>query len=153
MICGHVCLSQLFRFDQVPLSCVPAITSQPSAGLMATPMNCSVLLSFLSTWSSTVGTRDSSRLHATRFGASSGPPPLRCGSSHCDETSAKSPLVRIIPPSEPSKIWVALFGLIAIACWSGWIPFGAFTQEVNPYGPNAHHGGWLIVASYDRSVN
>ena len=61
--------------------------------------------------------------------------------------------MRIIPPSEPSKIWVGLAGLIAISCWSGWIPFGAFTQPLSKYGSYAHHDGWLIVASYDRSVN
>src|SRR6476660_8356002 len=82
-----------------------------------------------------------------------GPPPLRWASSHCEETSAKSPLVRIIPPSEPSKICVGFPGLIPITCWSGWIPFGALTHPLSKYGLNAHHDGWLIVASYDRSVN
>src|SRR5256714_677114 len=153
MICGQVCLSQLWRFAHVPLSCVPAITSQPWAGWIDTPMNCSVLLSFLSMWSSTVGTRDRSRSHVISPFAERGPPPLRCGSLHCDETSAKSPLVRITPPSEPSKIWVALPGLMTMACWSGWMPFGAFTHPWSKYGAYAHHDGWLIVASYDRSVN
>src|SRR5438874_12758604 len=128
MIWGHVGLSQSFRFDQVPLSWVPAITSHPLAGLIDTPTNCSVLLSFLSMWLSTVGTRDRSRSHVICPFAERGPPPLRCGSLHWDETSAKSPLVRITPPSEPSKIWVGLPGLITIACWSGWMPFGAFTH-------------------------
>ena len=38
----------------------------------------------------------------------------RCAptSSHCDEMSANVPLVRITPPSDPSKIWVGLPGLI-----------------------------------------
>ena len=59
---------------------------------------------------------------------------MRNGESHCDEMSANAPLVRIIPPSEPSKIWVGLPGLTAITCWSGWIPFGAFTQPLSKYG-------------------
>ncbi len=57
------CRSRLL-FDHVPLSCVPPMTSQELDGLIATLMNCSVLLSFLSMWSSAVGTRDSSRLQA-----------------------------------------------------------------------------------------
>src|SRR4051812_29364384 len=142
------------RFDHVPLSCVPPISSQSLSGRIATFWNWSVLLSFRSTWSSTVGTRDSSRLHVTSAGpAGSGPPPLRNCESHCADTSANWPLVRIIPPSEPSKIWVGLPGLIAITCSSGWIPFGAFSQVVTPYGPYAHQFGWLTVASYVRSVN
>src|SRR4051794_16962286 len=66
---------------------------------------------------------------------------------------ANWPLVRITPPSEPSKIWVGLFGLTAITCSSGWIPFGAFSQPLSKYGAYAHQLGWLIVASYVRSVN
>ena len=50
----------------MPLSCVPPMTSQSlSDGLIATLMNWSVLDSFLSMCSSSVGTRDSSRLQAT----------------------------------------------------------------------------------------
>ena len=56
---------QLFVFDHVPLSCVPPMTSHESHGLIATLMNCSVLLSLRSMWSSAAGTRDSSRLQAT----------------------------------------------------------------------------------------
>ena len=52
-------------FDHVPLSCVPPMTSHVLDGLIATLMNCSVLASFLSMCSISVGTRDSSRLQAT----------------------------------------------------------------------------------------
>ncbi|TME21519.1 MAG: hypothetical protein E6I75_30990 [Chloroflexi bacterium] len=69
------------------------------------------------------------------------------------ETSANAPVVRMTAPSEPSKIWVGLDGLTTIACWSGWMPFGAFTHPLSKYGAYAHQDGWLIVASYDRSVN
>ncbi len=55
---------QPLLFDHVPLSCVPPITSQTLDGLIATLMNWSVLLRFLSMWSSSVGTRERSRLHA-----------------------------------------------------------------------------------------
>ncbi len=55
---------QPLLFDHVPLSCVPPMTSQEFDGLIATLMNCSVLLSVLLTWSSAAGTRDSSRLQA-----------------------------------------------------------------------------------------
>ncbi len=48
----------------MPLSCVPPMTSHDLNGLMATLMNWSVLLSFLSTWLSSVGTRERSRLQA-----------------------------------------------------------------------------------------
>src|SRR5262249_29953145 len=119
MICGHVALSHEFRFDQVPLSCVPPMTSHVLVGLIATLMYWRVLLRFVSTWSSTVGTRDRSRLQLFRLAAPSSGRSLEL---QWDEISAKFPLVRIRPPSEPSKIWVGLDGLIAITCWSGWIP-------------------------------
>ena len=54
--------SQLSTFDQVPLSCVPPITSHEFPGLIATLMNCSELLSFLLMWSSLTGIRDRTRL-------------------------------------------------------------------------------------------
>src|SRR3954469_14296053 len=102
---------QLFVFDHVPLSCVPPITSHESNGLIATLMNCSVLLSLRSMWSSTTGTRDSIRLHAMLSPpVTKAPPPLRPSSSHCDEMLANVPLVLITPPSDPSKIWVGLPG-------------------------------------------
>src|SRR5262249_4690617 len=106
-------------------------------------MNWSVLLRLLSTWSRTVGTRESRRLQVSSAvdGLGSGVPPFRNCELHCDETSANWPLVRIIPPSEPSKIWVGLLGLIAISCWSGWIPFGAFSHPLLKYGAYAHQDG------------
>src|SRR6266540_3011993 len=114
MICWNVFLLHPLLFDQVPLSWVPPITSQESDGLIATLMNCSVLLYFLSRCWSSVGTRDRSRLHASWLPGVR--LPARPRSSHCDEMSANAPLVRITPPSEPSKIWVGLDGLIEIAC-------------------------------------
>src|SRR5919206_2879915 len=150
MICGHVLRAHPFTFDQVPLSCVPPITSHESDGLIETPTNWRVLLSFLSMCVSSVGTFDSSRMQvcwllAVRL-------PARPRSLHCAEMSAKDPLVRITPPSEPSKICVGFEGLIPIACWSGWIPFGARTQSPIPTAnrlghlAKAHHGAtvsWL----------
>src|SRR3954447_12116712 len=150
---------QLFVFDHVPLSCVPPITSHEFAGLIATLMNCRVLLSLRLMWSSTTGTRESSRLQPTLSAPVTGPPvaPSRPASSHCDEMSAKVPLVLMTPPSEPSKIWVGLPGLTTIACWSGWMPFGALRQAgVKPktaaYGAKAHHGAGVSCASVVRSV-
>src|SRR6476646_3966745 len=136
---------QLFVFDHVPLSCVPPITSHESAGLIATLMNCSVELSLRSMWLSSTGTRDSSRLHPTLSGPVTGPPvkPSRPTSSHCDEMLTNVPLVRITPPSEPSKIWVGLPGLMTIACWSGWIPPQACMQPLSRYGAYAHQGAVL----------
>ena len=53
--------------------------------------------------------------------------PRRCGAAVALRRDvANEPLVRMMPPSEPSKIWVGLHGLTAITCWSGWIPLGAF---------------------------
>ena len=73
-------------------------------------------------WSVWTGTRDSSRLQLLMLAApSSGRSPVL----QCDEMSVNVPLVLITPPSEPSMIWVGLPGLTTIACWSGWIPFGA----------------------------
>ena len=52
------------------------------------------------------------------------------GLSQSFEASTNVPLVRIIPPSEPSKIWLGLPGLTTIACWSGWIPPHAWRQPL-----------------------
>src|SRR4029078_4368676 len=134
---------QLFVFDHVPLSCVPPITSHESNGLIATLMNCSVLLSLRSMWLSSTGTRESIRLQATLSPPTTVPAavvPLRPTSSHRDEMLANVPLVLITPPSEPSKIWVGLPGLITIACWSGWMPFGARRQNGRPHGSCSQHG-------------
>src|SRR3954470_23662801 len=79
--------------------------------------------------------------------------PLRPTSSHCDEMLVNVPLVWITPPSEPSKIWVGLPGLITIACWSGWIPPQAWRQPWGKYGAYAHQLAARSVWSYERSVN
>src|SRR5919201_3705823 len=115
MICGHVLFSQP-RFDHVPLSWVPPMTSHGMDGLSETPQNWSVDARLLSVWSMTSGTRESSRLQLLRVAA---PSSGRSFELQCDEMSANEPLVRMIPPSEPSKIWVGLFGLTTITCWSG----------------------------------
>ena len=98
-------------------------------------MNWIVLLRFLSMWPSSTGTRESNRLHPTLSEPVTGPPvtPSRPTSSHWEEMSAKVPLVRMIPPSEPSKIWVGFSGLMTIACWSGWMLFDALRHAgLNP---------------------
>src|SRR4051795_12258520 len=125
------------------------MTSHGSVGLMATLTNWSVLLSSLLMWSSAVGTRESTRLHVRSLPlvGGSGPPPLRWPSSHWDEMSANCPLVLITPPSLPSKICVGLPGLTMIACWSGWMPFGALRQPLSKYGAYAHHGAGMSRAS------
>src|SRR6478735_2999674 len=120
MICGHVFWSQDgFTFDHVPLSCVPPWTSHDWPGLIATSMNCSEFR-FLLMWVIRFGIRDNSRWHARVLPAES----VR-SVVHWIEVFANAPSVRITPPSEPSKIWAGLFGLMTIVCWSGWIAFGA----------------------------
>ena len=109
-------------FDQVPLSCVPPSTSHGFAGLIATLMNWSVLPRFLSMC---VIRSASARAAAGRRAARRRREAGRSVELHCDEMSANVPSVRITPPSEPSKIWVGFDGLTTIACWSGWIAFGA----------------------------
>src|SRR5436190_8329647 len=147
--------SHPFRFDQVPLSCVPPRTRQELNGSMAALMNWIVLLSFLSMWASSTGTRESNRLQPTLSAPVTGPPvtPSRPTSSHCDEMLANVPLVRMMPPSEPSKICVGLPGFTTIACWSGWMLFEALRQKVSPYGWYAHHGATVSCVSVVRSVN
>src|SRR4051812_49113721 len=144
-----------FRFDQVPLSCVPPRTRHELNGSIAVLMNWIVLLSFLSMCASSTGTRESSRLQPTLSDPVTGPPvkPSRPTSSHCEEMSVNVPLVRITPPSEPSKIWVGFPGFTTIACWSGWMLFEARRQMVRPYGAYAHHGAGVFCASVVRSVN
>src|SRR4051794_40712376 len=101
MTCGHVFVSQP-GFDHVPLSCVPPMTSHGIAGLIATFTNCSVsrfrLMCVI--W---VGIRDSSRRQAGRLAAEGGRVEVQS-----PEVSWNVPSVRIIPPSEPSKICVGL---------------------------------------------
>src|SRR5690349_7718395 len=136
MIWLNVARSQFELFDQVPLSCVPPITSHEFAGLIATLMNCSVELRLRLMWASSNGTLDRSRLQPTLSAPVTGPPvaPSRPTSSHCEEMFANVPLVRITPPSEPSKIWFGFPGLMTIACWSGWMLFEARRQYGMPYG-------------------
>src|SRR5215831_8207218 len=110
MICGHVFVSQP-GFDQVPLSCVPPSTSHGCDGLIATLMNWSVSR-FLFTCVIRFGTCESMRMQFARLAA---PSSGRSFELQRDERSANVPLVRITPPSEPSKIWVGLDGLMTIA--------------------------------------
>src|SRR4051812_2050215 len=155
MTCVNVFRSHPFAFAQVPLSCVPPRTRHELNGSIAALMNWIVPLSFLSMCASSTGTRDSSRLQPTLSDPATGPPvtPSRPTSSHCDEMFANVPLVRMIPPSEPSKIWVGLPGFTRIVCWSGWMLFDALRQNVSPYGLYAHHGAGVSWASVVRSVN
>src|SRR2546425_5262407 len=94
-------------------------------------------------WSSTVGTRDSNRLQLFWLAA---PSNGRSFGLQWDEMSLNVPLVRIMPPSDPSKIWVGLLGLTAISCWSGWIPsgaqrhwYGAVTRPLVNSAPSSAH--------------
>src|SRR4029077_17705480 len=122
MFCGQsVWLPTGSLFAHVPLSCVPPATSAGFDGLMATLMNCNVsrFRSMCVIW---LGTLDNSRLQLFRLAA---PSSGRSPELQCDEMSANVPFVRITAPSEPSKIWVGFDGLTTIACWSGWMLFGA----------------------------
>src|SRR5262249_2329443 len=143
-----------FMFAQVPLSWVPPRTRHGLNGSIATLMNWIVLLRLLLIWASSTGTRESNRLQPVLSEPVTGPPvtPSRPASWHCDEMSAKVPLVRMTPPSEPSKIWVGLPGLMTIACWSGWMLFAARRHGVGKNGRKAHHGAVVFWASLVRSV-
>src|SRR6266536_6130634 len=109
-------------------------------------------------WSSTVGTRDSSLAQLVRLAA---PSVGRSSWLQRAEMSLNVPLVRIRPPSEPSKIWVGLDGLTAITCWSGWIESGgqrhlkgAVTRpNVNCAPSSEHQLAARSWASNVRSVN
>ena len=68
---------------------------------------------FLFVCSIRFGTRDSIRAQFARLAA---PSSGRSFELQRNEMSANVPLVRITPPSEPSKIWVGLFGLTTIWC-------------------------------------
>src|SRR5947208_1332917 len=63
--------------------------------------------------------------------------------------SVNRPLERTTPPSEDSKNMPVLFGLTTSACWSGWIPFGAYGvgSQQEPAGAGA------IVASRAVAAN
>src|SRR5262245_42587050 len=109
-------------------------------------------------WASVVGTRESNRAQFARLAA---PSSGRSFELHRDEMSAKEPLVRINPPSEPSKICVGLDGLTAITCWSGWIEPGAqrhWNGAVTPPNancalPSAHQSAGVFSLSTVRSLN
>jgi hypothetical protein len=63
---------------------------------------------------------------------------------HWTDVSANVPSVRITPPSEPSKIWVGFDGLTTIACWSGWMAFGARRHGEIPASAHQFAGlSWL----------
>src|SRR5512133_3553117 len=110
MTCVNVFRLHPFVFAHVPLSCVPPRTRHGLNGSITALMSWIVLLRFLSMWASSTGTRESNRLQPTLSEPVTAPHvnPSRPTSSHCDEMSANVPLVRMIPPSEPSKIWVGL---------------------------------------------
>src|SRR5215471_6574693 len=109
-------------------------------------------------WSIAVGTRESSLAQFARLAA---PSRGRSFELHRDERLEKSPLVRIRPPSEPSKICVGLDGLTAITCWSGWIEsaahehwLGAVTPpRTNCASPSVHQGTSTSCDANVRSVN
>src|SRR5205823_842634 len=117
MICGQVVAEP--EYSNVPLSCVPPIKLDVGfAGLIERLWNCNVESPSLRLVSC-VGTRESSCLQSALLLGPSG------RLSHCGEMSAKEPLDRMRPPSDPSKNNPGLFGATASACWSGWRPFGA----------------------------
>src|SRR5262245_32556272 len=153
MICGQSFVSQDgLLFDHVPLSCVPPMTSHEFAGLMATLMNWSVFR-FVSVCVISVGTRESIRAQFARLAA---PSSGRSFELQRDGMSPNEPSVRITPPSEPSKIWVGLFGLTTIVCWSGWMLSGAHRHwnggvtppNVSSAPSRAHQGAVWFWASY-----
>src|SRR5215210_5885661 len=75
-----------------------------------------------------VGIRDSRRWQASVRPALSG-----CRIVvHCEDVSPKDPLVRMMPPSDDSKICVGFDGFTTSSCWSGWIEFGANRQGEMP---------------------
>ena len=104
--------------ESVPLSCVPVIaTLSGSYGLTEMLFICSVLspafmtVNSLGIWLS----------HALHSGMSPGLMSARPRSSHWSDASAHSPLVRMMPPSEPTKNLSGAPGTNASACWSGCI--------------------------------
>src|ERR687887_2941805 len=144
MFCGQVFWSHAGSlFAQVPLSCVPPCTSHGFDGLIETLMNWSVFR-FRSRCVIRFGTFDSSRPQFVRLAA---PSNGRSFELQRPERSPNVPSVRMMPPSEPSKIWVGLDGFTTIACWSGWMLFGAHAhayaaetppKSASPAGPSPH---------------
>jgi hypothetical protein len=70
---------------------------------------------------------------------------------HCDEVSPNVPFVRMIPPSDASKIWVGFDGFTTSSCWSGWIEFGEIKHDEKPR--SAHQLACSFCVSKVRSVN
>src|SRR5438067_10975079 len=89
-----------FRFDQVPLSCVPPRTRHELNGSIAVLLNWIVLLSFLTLCAHSNGTRESNRLQPTLSEPVTAPPvqPPRPTSSQFDAITANVPLGRLTPP-------------------------------------------------------
>src|SRR4029453_14967248 len=122
MICGQTTADPVV--SNVPLSCVPPIRFLESNGLTDRLWNCSVDRPLFKL-NRCEGTRESSCWHNVK------PFPVRPRAAHCAETSVKSPLERMSPPSEPSKNKYGLPGCVTIACWSGWMPFGVSGDEAS----------------------
>src|SRR5215471_2524381 len=101
----------------VPLSCNPVIASLSLNGLTDMLYICRSPSPEFTSWSS-LGILLSHCLHSVRYAGliASSPRP-----SHWLEASAHWPLVRISPPSEPTKNLFGSLGSNAIACWSGCI--------------------------------
>src|ERR687887_1839345 len=158
MFCGQSFWSHSGSlFDHVPLSCVPPWTSHGFDGLTATSMNWSVSR-FRSMCVIRFGTCDSIRAQFARLAA---PSSGRSFELQRAERLPNVPSVRMTPPSEPSKIWVGFDGLTTIACWSGWMLFGAQAQAnsgatppnaASPAAPSAHQSADWSWVSYVRSV-
>src|SRR5439155_26490460 len=94
MICGQTFVDPVV--SNVPLSCVPPIRFFGSNALTDRLWNCSVE-SVLFRSNRNVGTRESNCWQSVKF------PSVRPRDAHSEEMSAKAPLDRIKPPSEPSK--------------------------------------------------
>src|SRR5436190_13752809 len=138
MIFGQVTAELLV--SNVPLSCVPPWRCFGLSAATDRLWNCNVERPLFRLYSC-VGTAESSCLHRAMLTGPSG------RLSHCPEMSAKLPLVRTRPPSEP-KIAESVPGIATIACSSGCIPFGA-----NAFGLQ-HWPGWFgaVDASHVMSV-
>src|SRR5215213_5222380 len=138
MICGQTTDEPVV--SNVPLSCVPPWRCFGLSAATDRLWNCSVERPLFRSYSC-VGTAESSCLQRAMLVGPSG------RVSHCPEMSAKLPLVRTRPPSEP-KIAESVPGIATMACSSGCIPFGA-----NAFGLQhwpARFG--VVVASHVMSV-
>src|SRR5438552_19029348 len=94
MICGHTTAEPVV--SNVPLSWVPPCRCLELSAATERLWNCSVESPLFRLYRK-VGTRDSNCWQSARS------PPLSPRLVHCEEISAKLPLERIRPPSEPSK--------------------------------------------------